>query len=296
MRQTQLRSFYAVAKLGSFAKAEEHLHISQPTITKQIKDLEEQYQVLLFYRQRNNNRLTEVGRALYQYAAAIFSLEDRAKKLLISQGSLIYGTLNFGVVSPAAAMPLIESFYLKHPGIDIKVTTGGSSVIRQGLLNGDFDVGMLAYRDPHERLISLKLEEQPVVLVVPNSHPFAQRDSVLLKELEMVPVIHREQGSTTRTIFEKALIEQSIVLKSQIEVGSREGVRAASIHGLGISYVGAHELQPHERITAVSIADLQQTSKSYLVYSKDLEAVPIIQSMIACAEQHQLQLTQSVEL
>ena len=56
MRQTQLRSFYAVAKLGSFAKAEEHLHISQPTITKQIKDLEEQYQVLLFYRQRNNNR------------------------------------------------------------------------------------------------------------------------------------------------------------------------------------------------------------------------------------------------
>jgi DNA-binding transcriptional LysR family regulator len=110
-----------------------------------------------------------------------------------------------------------------------------------------------------------------------------------LKELETVPVIHREQGSTTRTIFERALIEQSIVLKSQIEVGSREGVRAASIHGLGISYVGAHELQLHESITAVSIADLQQTSKSYLVYSKDLEAVPIIQSMIMCVHLHQRQ-------
>ena len=291
MRQTQLRSFYAVAKLGSFAKAEEYLHISQPTITKQIKDLESLYQVLLFYRQRNNNRLTETGRALYQYAAAIFSLEERAKKLLMSQGSLISGTLNFGVVSPAAAMPLIEGFYLKHPRIDIKVATGGSSAIRQGLLNGDFDVGMLAYRDHHERLVSLKLEEQPVVLVVPNKHPFSQRTSVLLKELETEQVIHREQGSTTRIIFEKALQEQSIVLKSQIEVSSREGVRAASIHGLGISYVGAHDFQPHEQITAVSIADLQQTSKSYLVYSKDLEAVPIIQSMIACFQQYQMQLT-----
>ena len=86
-------------------------------------------------------------------------------------------------------------------------------------------------------------------------------------------------------ILEKAFSEHSIILKSHIEIGSREGVREACIHGLGLSYVGAHEFQPHEKITAITITDLLQTSKSYLVYSQDVQQVPIIQSMIGCANQ-----------
>ncbi len=283
MRHTQLRSFYAVAKLGSFTKAAEYLHVSQPTITAQIKALEEQYNVCLFHRQRNNNRLTETGHALYQHASSMFALENRAKNLLISSGSLITGLLKFGVVSPGAAMPMLEVFHNKYPGINIKMTTGGSSLIREGLLSGEFDIGMLAYRDPHERLVSVKLTEQPIILVVPKNHIFAYRDSILLAELQNVSIIHREVGSTTRQILESALKEQSVVTKSQIEIGSREGVREASINGLGLSYVGAHEFQSHPDVVSVKISDLTQLSKSYLVHSKDLAQLPIIQSMILCA-------------
>ncbi|WP_257619002.1 MULTISPECIES: LysR substrate-binding domain-containing protein [Vibrio] len=280
MRHTQLRSFHVVAKLGSFSKAAEHLNITQPTITAQIKELESQYQVKLFYRQRNNNRLTETGQKLYQQTLLIFSLEDRAKKMLQSSGRLDIGQLNLGAVSPSAVMPIIDAFQTQYPGVEIKIHTGGSEAIRNAVLNGELEVGVLAYREPNPQLVSIKLNQQPVVLTVPNDHPLAHKKTIRLKELDNVPIIHREIGSTTRTILEDAMLEQGITPKSILQVDSREGVREASIYGIGISYVGLHEFHPHPNISLVHIEDLTSQSKSYLIYAKELESLPIVQAVV----------------
>lgn len=281
VRHTQLRSFHMVAKFGSFSKAADELNITQPTITAQIRELESQYNVRLFYRQRNNNRLTETGQQLYQQTLIMFSLEQRAKQLLQSNGALRSGKLHLGAVSPGAVMPLVDAFNTHYPGIDITIHTGGSEHIKNGVLNGELDMGMLAYREPNPDLVSLEITQQPVVLAVPNSHPLSRRREIPIAALEDVPLVHREVGSTTRKIIEDALQVQRISPKCILEVNSREGVREASIYGIGISYVGQHEFQPHPNISLVHLNDLDTLSKSYLIYSKELENLPMIQAIIA---------------
>ncbi|EJC6861568.1 LysR substrate-binding domain-containing protein [Vibrio parahaemolyticus] len=285
MKHTQLRSFHTVAKLGSFAKAAEVLNISQPTITAQVRDLEEQYNVVLLHRQRNNNRLTDIGKELYEQTKLLFSLQQRAKKLLEASGSLKVGQFNVGAVSPAAVLPLIERFKRYYPDINVNIRTGGSDQIRNGILSGELEIGMLAYRDPSPKLVSTKVAEQPVVLVVPNSHKLAERESITLAELEGVKLVHREPGSTTRKIIEDELIRNSVVIRNELEIDSREGVREASIYGLGISYVGLHEFQPHPDITMVKISDLEIKSKSYLIYLKELEQLPVIKAILQLMHQ-----------
>ena len=289
MKHTQLRSFHTVAKLGSFAKAAEALNISQPTITAQVRDLEEQYNVVLLHRQRNNNRLTDIGKELYEQTKLLFSLQQRAKKLLEASGSLKVGQFNVGAVSPAAVLPLIDQFKRYYPDINVNIRTGGSDQIRNGVLSGELEVGMLAYRDPNPMLVSTKVAEQPVVLVVPNDHKLAVRKSITLRDLEGVELIHRESGSTTRKIIEDELVRKGINTNSELEIDSREGVREASIYGLGVSYVGLHEFQPHPEITMVTISDLQIRSKSYLIHLKELEQLPIIKAIRDLV--HQLEIT-----
>lgn len=279
MRYTQLRSFYAVAKLGSFAKAAEYLHISQPTITAQVKELEEQYNVSLFFRKRNNNTLTNVGKQLFEQVKILFSLEEKTRKMLIANGNLTMGTLAFGAVSPAAAMPIIEKFHAQYPQIDIKLIPGSSNTIMEGVLSGELDVGILATDEKHPDLLSIPMDEQPIVLAVPNHLALAKQKTATLLDIQKYPIIHRDRGSSTRKIFEKALQKEKVVLSTMIEVGSREGAREASISGLGVSYVGLHEFQPHPNITMVRIKDIGLLSQSYLIYSKEMESLPMVQTI-----------------
>jgi aminoethylphosphonate catabolism LysR family transcriptional regulator len=287
LKYTQLRSFHTVARLGSFSLAAKSLNISQPTITAQVKALEERYNVVLFYRQRNNNRLTEIGRQLYEQTVLMFSIHERAKKLLEANGTMRLGRFKLGAVSPAAFLPLIQRVKSHYPNIDITMHTGGSEQIRNAVLRGEIEAAMLAYRDPHPKLVSKKVTEQPVVLAVPNKHRLATRDSILLKELHNAEIIHREIGSTTRKILEDELIRRGIEIKSELQIDSREGVREATICGLGISYVGLHEFQPHPNITMVKIQDLEAMSKSYVIYLKELEQLPTIQVLQELLSAHQ---------
>lgn len=285
MRYTQLRSFYAVAKLGSFAKAADYLHISQPTITAQVKELEEQYNVCLFYRKRNNNTLTNVGKQLFEQVKMLFSLEEKTRKMLIANGNLTMGTLTFGAVSPAAAMPIIEQFHKQYPQIDIQLIPGSSSSIMEGILNGELDVAILATDEKHPDLYSIHITEQPIVLVVPNHLPLAKKESILLKDISDIPLIHRDRGSSTRKILEKALLKQKVAPKTTLEVASREGAREASISGLGVSYVGLHEFQPHPNISLVKVKDTELVSKSYLIYSKEMANLPMVKAVVAIITQ-----------
>lgn len=276
MRHSQLRSFHMVAKLGSFTKAAQALNITQPTITAQIRELESQYNVKLFHRRRNNNRLTQSGQQIYQQTLIMFTLEDRIKKVLQNQGAMLSGTLSLGAVSPNSVMPIVEKIHALYPDLELKIRTGGSDDIAKGVADGDLDAAILAYREPDEGLVCKKVTSQPVVLSVPIEHSLASHTSISIAELSRWPVVHRGKGSTTRQILEAAFKERGLTITSKLEVCSREGVREASIHGIGISYVGLHEFQPHPQIKMVEINDLEARSNSYLIYSKDLEELPSI--------------------
>lgn len=257
MRLTQLRSFYAVALMGSFTKAAEHLHVSQPTITTQVRFLEESYDVELFHRYGRRVQLTEIGEQLMRLAQQIFSLESEAVQLLGDSGELKSGHLRVAAVGPYHVTKLLVDFNQHFPGIKVSVSTGNSQDVLDRLLDYRADVGVLAQLVRDDRFVSVPFSKHPVVIFCSAKHRFARRRSIRLADLEGERLILRETGSTTRKALELALDKTRIKPKVVMEISSREVIREAVSQGLGIGAVSLVEYVPGPGLHMVKISDAE---------------------------------------
>jgi len=255
MRLTQLRSFYAVARMGSFTKAAEHLHVSQPTITTQVRFLEDSYKVELFHRHGRRVQLTPLGEQLMQLAQHIFSLEADAVSLLGDAGELRTGHLRVAAVGPYHVTKMLADFSARYPDIKVSVSTGNSQDILDRLLDYRADVGVLAQLVDDERFLSVPFSRHPVGIFTSASHRFARRRSIRLAELQGERLILREQGSTTRKALELALHEAGVEPVVAMEISSREMIREAVSQGIGIAAVSTVEYVPGPGLHLVSISD-----------------------------------------
>ncbi|MCA0212242.1 MAG: LysR family transcriptional regulator [Proteobacteria bacterium] len=265
MRLTQLRSFYAVARMGSFTKAAEHLHVSQPTITTQVKFLEERYNVELFHRRGRSVTLTELGEQLMQLAQPIFSLESDAVSLLDDAGELRSGHLRVAAVGPYHVTKMLVNFNQQFPGIKVSVSTGNSQDVLDRLLDYRADVGVLAQLVKDDRFVSMPFSRHPVVIFTPSSHRFARRRSIRMAELQGERMILREQGSTTRKAFDLALDKARVKPEVVMEIASREVIREAVIQCIGIAAVSGVEYVPGPGLHMVQISDAEIYTYAHVV-------------------------------
>ncbi|MBU7572078.1 MAG: LysR family transcriptional regulator [Hydrogenophaga sp.] len=255
MRLTQLRSFYAVARMGSFTKAAEHLHVSQPTITTQVRFLEESYKVELFHRSGRRVQLTQLGEQLMQLAQNIFSLEGDAVSLLRDAGELRTGQLRVAAVGPYHVTRMLADFSQHYPDIKVSVSTGNSQDVLDRLLDYRADVGVLAQLVKDDRFLSVPFSRHPVGIFTASEHRFARRRSIRLAELQGERMILREQGSTTRKALEQALNKAGVAPEVVMEISSREVIREAVSQGIGIAAVSTVEFVPGPGLHLVSISD-----------------------------------------
>jgi LysR family transcriptional regulator, low CO2-responsive transcriptional regulator len=255
MRLTQLRSFYAVARMGSFTKAAEHLHVSQPTITTQVRFLEESYKVELFHRSGRRVQLTQLGEQLMQLAQHVFSLEADAVSLLRDAGELRTGHLRVAAVGPYHVTKMLADFSQHYPDIKVSVSTGNSQDVLDRLLDYRADVGVLAQLVKDDRFLSVPFSRHPVGIFTSSEHRFARRRSIRLAELQGERMILREQGSTTRKALELALQKAGVVPEVVMEISSREVIREAVSQGIGIAAVSTVEFVPGPGLHLVSISD-----------------------------------------
>jgi aminoethylphosphonate catabolism LysR family transcriptional regulator len=255
MIYTQLRSFHAVASMGGFTAASRHLRIGQPTITSQVRALEEHYGVELFHRRGRRVVLTDAGRSLYAISRRFMSLEDDAHDLLNAYGGFHTGELKVGAVGPYHATEMLSAFHDRYPDVRLRVTVGNSKEMVQRLLDYEADVSVLAHVEDDPRIFALPYSRHPVIIFVHKSHRFAKRRRVRLDELDGERMILRENGSTTRLAFETALAEAGVRVDPVMEIGSREAVWLAVARGIGIGVVSDIEYIPHADLHPVTIAD-----------------------------------------
>lgn len=255
MRLTQLRSFYAVARMGSFTGAAEHLHVSQPTITTQVKFLEESYNVELFHRRGRRVQLTQVGEQLMQLAQQIFTLESDAVSLLNDAGELRSGQLRVAAVGPYHVTRMLADFAQHYPGIKVSVSTGNSQDVLDRLLDYRADVGVLAQIVRDDRFLSVPFSQHPVGIFTSSTHRFARRRSIRLAELQGERMVMREPGSTTRKALELALERARVQPEVVMEISSREVIREAVLQGIGIAAVSTVEYVPGPGLHLVTISD-----------------------------------------
>jgi aminoethylphosphonate catabolism LysR family transcriptional regulator len=266
MLSNSLRSFHAVARYGGFSSAARALNISQPTLSTQVKALETRYDVQLFSRIGREVRLTPAGVELYQTTMRLHQSESEAEDLLNSFKGLHSGSLRIAAVGPFHATDMIVAFKLRYPKIDISVQFGNSLRSFERLLSYEADVGLIAEVNADPRVITIPYSTHNVVVFVNAQHPFFERDSISIKELEGQKVVQREVGSTTRTAMEQALSEHNISISVVLDIGSREGIWKAVEQGLGIGFVADFEFVPHPNLRAIPIRGAGISTQYFLAY------------------------------
>ena len=262
---TQIRSFHAVASTGGFTAASKVLHVGQPTITGQVRALEDFYGVELFYRRGRRVELTATGRELYAVTQRMEILEKEAQEILQSAGGFKSGHLRIGAVGPFHVTEMLAVFHERYPDLEITVTVRNSQEILESLLSFKVDVAVLSQTEEDPRLLAVPFCQEPLVVFVHSGHPWASRETLRIEELEDQDVILREPGSTTRRAFEKALKQTGVTIRPVMEIGSREAVWMAVAKGLGIGVVSNLEFMPHPDLRKLSFENADVHTHAHVV-------------------------------
>ncbi len=284
MLYTQLRSFHAVASEGGFTAAARAINVGQPTITTQVKALEEYFKVELFHRRGRRVELTDLGKTLFGLSQRIMSLEAEAAGLLLAAGGFHSGTLKVGAVGPFHAIEMLSAFNERYPGIKLPIRTGNSREMLDLLLDFQIDVAVLAYVEGDERLLAMPYSRHPVVAFVNRTHPWWHRGAVSIEEFQDQPVVLREIGSTTRLAFENALAVAGITANIMMEIGSREAVWLAVEKGVGIGVVSDIEFIPHSNLRLIAIENADIYTYAHVVCLAERRESRIIRAFLQIAQ------------
>ncbi len=255
INHAHLRAFHAVASQGSFTRAAATLHVTQPTLSGQVKELEERYGVKLFERRSRGIELTGLGQALLEITQRQFTLEAEAEQLLATARGLLRGQLRVGADAPYHVIPLLSIFNKRYPGIQLSMNFGNSEQVLQDLLHRHHDIAVLPDIQPDSRLHAVPFRRDQLVVFVHKGHPWSKRRSIRLQELASRRLVLRERGSTTRAIFERTMKQMDIPLHEVLEIGSREAVREAVAAGLGIGVVFESEFGRDDRLHKLMVRD-----------------------------------------
>lgn len=261
MNHAQLRAFHAVAREGGFSAAARSLGVSQPTLTVQVRALEDAFRVPLFHRRGRGVFATRAGAELFALTQRYFHVEREMREFLLAEGGLSRGRITIAADGPFHVIPLIGAIRDALPNLEVVVTIGNSAAVVDALLNYEAEFGLLSEYRMDDRLAVLAAMRHPIVLMMPADHPWAGRGAVDIDELRGQPMILREQGSATRRRFEAALAAARVTPRVVLEIGSREAVREAVAAGLGLGVVQESELGEDARIRPARIdgAELQAT-------------------------------------
>jgi DNA-binding transcriptional LysR family regulator len=233
MSDRRLQVFYTVAKLLSFTKAADVLQMTQPAVTFQIRQLEEQFKARLFDRSHNRIDLTDAGKRAYQFAERIFELYDEMENSVKDVTGNVTGTLRIGAGSAAAQyvlMPLISEFQKRFPAVHIQLTVRGASRIASMVENSDVDVALIEDVTSSKHLTALPYGTESWQVIAGPMHPLTREASVNSELLKKQRWILMEEGASNREIVALYLRSLNIEISDldvAMEISSLESIKAA---------------------------------------------------------------------
>lgn len=260
MADRRLQVFHTVARLLSFTKAAETLHMTQPAVTFQVRQLEEYFNTRLFDRTHNRISLTEAGEVVYGFADKIFELYAEMENAVREMTGEISGSLTIGASTTIAEymLPaLLGDFRNQYPEVTIHLKVSNTEGIVSMVENNTIDLGVVEAPVGNKNLVVDKCRDDQLVAIVPPNHELASRTTVKMEELLEYPFICREEGSGTREVISSYICKTDECKQSMqiaMELGSPEAVKGAVEAGMGISVVSNATIQKELRLgTLVAI-------------------------------------------
>ncbi len=259
-----LRMFATVVRTGSFSRAAEILNISQPAISKGVRDFELQVGCRLLNRSPKGVVPTPEGLALSRHAEALFAVERAAEEELSALRGLHNGSLRIGASTTIATYVIaryLGVFHRAHPGVDLHLVSANTRDIAEQMATQDIDIGLVEGPIEERNLVAEPWRTDVMKLIVAQDHAFAAaKEPIDPKQLEKDVLIVREPGSGSREVVTKALAAYGIEPVRTLEIGSTAAIKQVVAAGLGVSIV-----------SAVSVKDQVQLGHLKIIAMRDFK-------------------------
>ncbi len=286
MRYSQLRAFHNVALHGGFSRAAAALFLSQPAVSEQVRKLEQDYDVLLFHRERKRVQLTEQGERLFILTNQLFETEERIEEYLSESRTAITGRLRIVADSAHHVTEVLSSFRADYPEVFVTLQTGNTAEVLAKLRAYNAEIGVVGSLDPGKDFDRLDLGTSPIVafaargFLAPREQPYA------LSELAKMPLVFREKGSKTRQKLEEFAARLGIDLTPTIEAEGREAVREIVASGAGVGFVSEAEFGNDARLVRLPLKRVRMSMTETLVCLSQRRDVRVIRAFMRKATAH----------
>ncbi|MCV6636864.1 selenium metabolism-associated LysR family transcriptional regulator [Candidatus Albibeggiatoa sp. nov. NOAA] len=267
MADRRLQVFHTVARLLSFTKAAEALHMTQPAVTFQVRQLEEYFNTRLFDRTHNRITLTEVGEKVYEYAEKIFEQYSQMENAVKEMTGDINGVLMIGASTTIAEymLPtLLGDFKIKYPDVRIRLKVSNTDEIVSMVENNIIDLGVVEAPVNNKSLAVELCRLDELVAIVAPDHPLASKAEISPQELAKYPYISREEGSGTREVITEYLSNEGLSIYDMnivMELGSSEAIKGAVTSGMGVAILSRAAIQKELQLNTLKQLQLNPPLK-----------------------------------
>lgn len=255
----QLKVFEAVARLRSVTRAAEELHLTQPTVSIQLRQLADLVGLPLTEQIGRKLHLTQAGEELWRSCRNVFDEIERFDMLAADLKGVKAGRLRLSAVTTAQYfIPLLLGrFFERYPGIEVALEVTNRGQVLARLADNADDLYVLGQPPEHVDVVAEPFLDNPLVVVAPPGHALAGVAGIPLQRLAQEHFVLREPGSGTRLATENLLRGHGLQLRARMELGSNEAIKLAVAGGLGIAVLSAHTLALERNSADLVLLDVQ---------------------------------------
>jgi DNA-binding transcriptional LysR family regulator len=287
MELRQLEYFVAVAEEGGFTRAAERVHISQPGVSAQVRQLERELGAPLFDRSGRAAGLTPAGRAALGPARTALASIDAVRTAVDEVNGLVRGELTVGMVTACTVTPLFEAlaaFHRAHPGIGISLLEDNSDRLVEQVRAGTADLALIgAAGDPPDDLGSFTVVRERLVAAVPAGHPLLEAP-VTLAAVGAHPVVCLPEGTGIRAVFDRARAARGVEPAIALQAAAPGAVMDLARRGLGVAVLSESMIAEADGLVARLIEDVDDIAVLALVWAQRTQPPPALRELLTHAQ------------
>jgi LysR family transcriptional regulator, low CO2-responsive transcriptional regulator len=281
----QLEVLATVGREGGVTAAAGVLHLTQPAVSMQLRQLEEQLELTMFETVGRRLQITEPGKELVRLAIELLARLDDLEETARSLRGVGHGRVRLGVVSTAKyfAPRLLAQFLKMHAGLEFKLTVHNRAEIIDQLQSYAVDLGIMGQPPEDTPLEGTPFAPNPLVALAAPSHPLSLRRGLRPEDLADQPFIVREPESGTRNAMDRYFADHEVKIRHVMEADSNETIKQAVMAGIGLGFLSLHTVRAElaaGRIAVLDVFGLPLRRQWYVVHSRQRRLTPAAEEFL----------------
>lgn len=284
-----LEVFMSVVKTQSISETARLLHLTQPTVSLQMKRLQETIGEPLVVMQQQKLQVTEAGLALFTTCQQVFGHFEDYQDYLVELRGGERGRCKIAMVNTAQYIlpKLLGPYSNLHPHVELPLEIGNRAEVLARFERGEDDIYVFSHPPSLEHAKAARFLQNPLAFIVPNGHPLTLAKTVQLADITPYRFLLRETGSATRMLFESELQSRGLVLSESVQMASNEAIRVAVSSAMGVAVLSRHVLPEGDTsYTVLNVEDFNLASHWYFVVRTDRHISHATRSFLNFAQNH----------